>query len=585
MVYAQVGSLNADFLDSLPQNIQEELMLNIEGPQTDETYNLKPNTRIFNLEQGIDKIKTDIKNLESTLMLESKDFDSLKIFGHDFFSSYQTSFAPINEFNFTADYILDVGDKLDLQIFGKSNLSKKVFVLRDGTINIPRVGVLRVAGLEYSDALDQIAEFVRTKNPSVEVSVGLEKSRDIRVLLVGNVKNPGMYTLSGGSTVLSLLHAAGGISSNGSLREIQHKRNNKLIQSTDLYGMLLNGDLSEFNILRSGDVVLVPPAKKLVSITGGVFNPAIYEILEGENIINLYEYAGGLINTKDPSGEIYLRDGSIIPFNDFNESDYSFENGDSIFARLYSPINREVFKVKISGAVESPGTYSFSSGEKLSDIIAKAGGYEKNAYPKGGQLYRKSVAQIEKEIVDRTYRELITYIASTSSSPVGGLGLSATTNLPLILAEIKNIKPKGRLASEFNLNKLKEDPSLDTILSHNDEIVIPYFTSEVFVLGEVQSPGAYRFVAGQAYKGYIDASGGLGQFAYPENTIVISPSGEAYAAKNRLAFLNNQIEIYPGSIIYVPREIGKLEGVSLAATIAPIISSLALSLASLNSID
>ena len=84
----------------------------------------------------------------------------------------------------------------------------------------------------------------------------------------------------------------------------------------------------------------------------------------------------------------------------------------------------------------------FSSGEKLSDIIAKAGGYEKNAYPKGGQLYRKSVAQIEKEIVDRTYRELITYIASTSSSPVGGLGLSATTNLPLILAEIKKYQTK-----------------------------------------------------------------------------------------------------------------------------------------------
>ena len=302
MVYAQVGSLNADFLDSLPQNIQEELMLNIEGPQTDETYNLKPNTRIFNLEQGIDKIKTDIKNLESTLMLESKDFDSLKIFGHDFFSSYQTSFAPINEFNFTADYILDVGDKLDLQIFGKSNLSKKVFVLRDGTINIPRVGVLRVAGLEYSDALDQIAEFVRTKNPSVEVSVGLEKSRDIRVLLVGNVKNPGMYTLSGGSTVLSLLHAAGGISSNGSLREIQHKkRNNKLIQSTDLYGMLLNGDLSEFNILRSGDVVFGSSAK--ISQLRGVFNPAIMKILEGENTLNSYEY-GGFQLTKDPSGEL-----------------------------------------------------------------------------------------------------------------------------------------------------------------------------------------------------------------------------------------------------------------------------------------
>jgi protein involved in polysaccharide export with SLBB domain len=113
------------------------------------------------------------------------------------------------------------------------------------------------------------------------------------ILLIGNAFRPGVYTLPGGSNILTLIHAAGGISEDGSYRSILHKRNNKTIQEIDLYDVLIHGNALFNQPLRSGDAIVINPAKKIVSISGGINVPAIYELKENENLDDLLLIAQG----------------------------------------------------------------------------------------------------------------------------------------------------------------------------------------------------------------------------------------------------------------------------------------------------
>ena len=579
-------SLNEDFLQSLPQSVKDEIQSqSVDENSLDENYNKKPDTRIKTLEEAIASVKKELSSIEVELSknIIKENIDNLEIFGSNFFDSYQSSFAPVDMPRLISGYILDVGDVLRIQLVGKLNDRLQTPILPDGSVVIKKVGQVSVSGLPIEEAINKIKDYVGERILGTEVNVSLEIIRNMNVLLIENTSNPGMYTLPGNTDILSLLHAAGGIDENGSFRKITHKRNNKILQEIDLYKTLIDGDIHFDHQLRNGDVVIVNQAKRHVSISGGVSVPAIYELKEGENFSHLLGFAKGKVNKF--SGDVF----SLIK-NNGESRDYSFsddiekinlEPGDNVFVPLYKPFNTEVFTVSIDGAVNKPGKYSFEPGEKLSDIIVKAGGYKESAYPYAGSLYRKKVGEIQKEMFERTYTDIITHISTSANV---GLGLNAS-NLQIILPQLKNVEPKGRLSAEFNLTKLKENPALDTLIANNDKIHIPYFSSEVFVFGEVQNPGAVNHNPEITYKNYIEQAGGFNKFADKKRSIVILPNGEAFVAGD-IGFFANKESIYPGSIVYVPREIGRLDGINFAtATLAPIVSSLALSLASLNSIN
>ena len=211
-----------------------------------------------------------------------------------------------------------------------------------------------------------------------------------------------------------------------------------------------------------------------------------------------------------------------------------------------------------------------------------AGGYSKNAYTFAGSLTRESTKEIEKKINERIYQDMIKHIASNASAAQ----LAGGDSFVLILNEFRNSKPVGRITAEFDLNKIKTNPNLDISLSDGDTIVIPEYHSEVYVLGDVLNPGTKLYKPGNTGRDYIELSGGLGKFAEKNRTIIIHPNGDAFLYNNSItSYLKKNVDIYPGTIMYVPREIGQLEGVNFAAVVAPIFSSLALSLASLNSIN
>lgn len=574
--------LNEAFLKSLPKSIQEDF-LNADADETlSDNFNERPETRIRKAEGRIDAIKDEIESLESQLTREDTN-DDLIIFGSNFFNSYQSSFAPMNQLNFAADYVLDVGDVLNIQSFGTASISgskQKIVVARDGSINIPKVGLINVAGMPYEEAISSIKEFTKSKYLNMDLNINLEQARDMSILLVGNATNPGIYTLPGGSNILSLLHASGGISESGSYRSITHKRNNRIIQEIDLYDILINGNLLFKSPLRSGDSVIINPSQRLVAISGGINTPAIYELKDNENLDDLANLAQGFSVSATDEILIFNATGNVVKIAPEAMIHTKLEHGDSVKIPLFSPITQKILTVTLDGAVKKPGEYSFVEGTTLHEIILEAGGYTDNAYPYGASLFRKRVAEIQQEAFDKTYTNLINFLSSNSN--IGSV--ASSTNLQIILAELKASKFKGRLSAEFSQRKVEKDASLDTTLADGDEIFIPLLTSDVFVTGDVLNPGGRRYSSELTPKDYIEKSGGLGRFADSDRIVVIKPNGDAEVIKVKLFFSYSGSTIYPGSIIYVPREIGKLEGIQFTATLAPIVSSLALSLASLNSI-
>ena len=590
---AQVDSkISEQFLNSLPKNLADSLEQNADLTQQrkdEERLNNKPETRVLKLEQGIAKIKKDLNNLEDGLAqnLNPRADQGLELFGSSFFSSYQSTFSPINEVNFASDYILDYEDKLSFLLVGGLSEKASVRVLQDGSISIPGVGNVHVAGLSYENATKKIQAFVQSRQPGVEIFISLESARNIKVMLVGMVPYPGIYTISGGSSVLSLLHAAGGIDEGGSMRSILHKRAGQVEQQVDLYDALINGDLRLSTNLRSGDVVSVQPAMRKASISGGINYPAIYELLPDESLQDLINYAMGFSTAANIDNDVIIEqaNGGQLFLSNSAIANSNIANGDNVLIPMFQPASQEIFTSEILGGIKKPGIYSFRPGDTLAMIIERAGGYTDDAYPPAGKLYREDAAKLQKEYFTQSYQKLITYIATKGDTPATVSSLTSSPNLEYILAEIRNIEPNGRVLTEFNLGKIKKDASLDTYLRADDRIVIPRYSSEVTIVGEVQLSGSKSYTAGKDFNHYVDLAGGFARFADAKKVMIIEPNGNAYLAESNRSLFSSSRDIMPGSIIYAPRNLGKVDGISLASTLAPVMSSIAISLASLNSIN
>jgi protein involved in polysaccharide export with SLBB domain len=187
---------------------------------------------------------------------------------------------PVNAPNLGGDYVVDVGDEFSMMLTGASKVSAsnsdKQMVQRDGTILIPNIGKLSVAGMTLGEAEKAIVDYLKITSPGVTPFVSLSKVRDINILLLGGVISPGVFTLGGGSNVLTALNVAGGISDTGSYRKIEHKRNGETIQILDLYDVFIDGNINFVNSLRAGDAILVHPIGNSIPVSGGVNNEAIF---------------------------------------------------------------------------------------------------------------------------------------------------------------------------------------------------------------------------------------------------------------------------------------------------------------------
>jgi protein involved in polysaccharide export with SLBB domain len=588
-VYSQ--ELDEDFLESLPDDIKKDLMENNakKGEYSEENY--RPylySSKLSQAEELLelkDRLELDLLELERRLSIgDLSSGADLELYGSDFFNTFQTTFMPINEPNPDSGYSLDVGDILNIQLIGQKESIDDYLINGDGSISVPDVGKIMVAGLTISEASELIKSRINTAFIGTEVFTSLSEIRDVNVLVTGNAKNPGIYTLTGNSNILHAVSSAGGISEFGSYREINLIRDDEIIESLDVYDLLINGRYNLKKRLRSGDVIFVEARKSIVTIDGAVFRPAKYEVHENQNLYSIIEYANGIKRTADRENISLERilDGALKTIPVINDSQFKTINavdGDLIYIREYP--YREA---KISGAVIKPGTYTMAAGETLDDLINKAGGFTKNAYVYGAIYQNQDAKEINKRANEILYQEFLDNILAISQQNISqNFDLTPIVKLT---EEIKNNENNGRVVVDL-VNNVSVD--LYSVKS-GDELFIPEINNVVYVYGETSAEGAVMFSPDQGVEYFIEKAGGLKKFADQNSIYILHANGEAQLySKKRNIFENSpksRINIYPGSIIFVPRVLDESTPRRLAAqAYVSILGNLGIALASLSSIS
>tara|TARA_B100000925_G_C22006548_1_gene473967 strand:- start:591 stop:2453 length:1863 start_codon:yes stop_codon:yes gene_type:complete len=584
--------LDENFLDSLPDDIRKDVLerADEQDKSTDENY--RPYQYSSKLQQAEElislkkRLETDLEELEKRLSSDDslRLGEDLKLFGSNFFNTFQTSFMPINEPNPEPSYVLDVGDVLKIQLVGQMDFINNFPIGGDGSINLEDIGKVVVAGLSLSEASDLIKSKVNNAMFGTEAFISLSSIRDVNILVTGNAKNPGIYTLTGNSNILQALSVAGGVSEYGSYREINLIRKNEVIETLDVYDLLIDGNYNLKKRLRSGDVVFVESRKNVVSIDGAVKRPAKYEITDNQFLNDVLRYANGLKQSADIQNISLERllDGTMksIPIaNKKQFDDISPSDGDMIYIREF-PFR----EAKIFGAVKKPGTYVMASGDTLADLIEKAGGYNVNAYPFGAVYLNDNAKEINKRSQEILYKEFLDNIIAISQRNISqNLDLMPIVSLT---EEIKDADPVGRIVVD-----LIDENSSDLILvSEGDELFIPEMNNNVYVYGEISVEGAVMFSPNQSVEFFVEKSGGYKQFADTESIYILHPNGESQSyTKKRNIFEASPLsssEIYPGSIIFVPRKLDESSSRRLAAqAYVSILGNLGIALASLSSIN
>ena len=469
--FLNAQQFDESFLDSLPDDIREDLVNRSEENTKALDENYRPSqysSKLQQFEELIDlksRIEQDLRELEKRLQSDDKlEINTeLKLFGSDFFNTFQTSFMPINEPNPDSSYTLGVGDVLSIQLVGQKDIIEDFLINGDGSINFPDIGEIVLIGLSLDEASKLIKSRVNSSFIGIEAFISMSKLRDVNVLITGDAQNPGIYTLSGNSNILQAINIAGGISEYGTFREINLVRDNKIIEVLDVYELLINGNFNLKERLRSGDVIFINPRKSVVSIDGAVKRPAKYELLDEQNLGDVINYANGFKQTADIQN-IYLErilDGTLksIPItNSIQFDSIKSVDGDMIYIREY-PYR----KATISGAVLKPGTYTMAAGETLDDLIIKAGGFTENAYPFGAIFENRDAKLINEAAQSLLYQEFLDNIIALSQQNISGncdltpiVGLTKEINDLDHLVAILYRKATCSHRSHFNKNDLSE---------------------------------------------------------------------------------------------------------------------------------
>ncbi len=325
-----------------------------------------------------------IKNIQSHQ--QKSNIQHLSRFGARFFYNKNS----LNSKNLAVPdyYEVNVGDMVKIQIFGGNDKTINTKVNNNGNINLPVVGPIHVAGMSVYNLKQAIKRKLKPTYRNYKIVVNVSVNSFIQVTLTGFVKAPGIYNLNSLSTIKDLLITANGFGKLGSMRNVYLKRGNKVIKIIDFYKLIKNGEVVDNTLLRNGDIIYVPKAKKLVKLSGAVNIPAIYELKDNDTLKSLINYAGGLtpngsskfIKIKEYESNSYVK----VLFKDIN-SNLKLLNGDEIFVYKISELNKNY--VNVYGNIEKPGSFEIPKDKKLATLLKKLT-YLKDTYKDYGLIER-----------------------------------------------------------------------------------------------------------------------------------------------------------------------------------------------------
>lgn len=411
---------------------------------------------------------------DTTAMLEKllAEKKKKKVFGRDIFNNKELTFEPNMNIATPQNYILGPGDAVYIDIYGASQKTIESTISPDGEVTIEGFGPVQVSGLTVAQANARLRSTLGARYSSSKIRLTVGQTRSIMVNVMGEVKNPGTYTLPAFATVFHALYMADGTNDIGTLRNIKVYRNNRLVSVVDIYDYILNGKLTGNVKLADNDVISVGPYDCLVNITGKVKRPMYYEMKRNESVGTLLKYAGGFTgDAYKKSVRIVRKTGreySVYNVDEFDMSAFHLADEDSVSVDSILP--RFSNMVEIKGAVFRPGMYQVGGDiNSVRTLIEHADGLREEAFTARAVMHRMKK--------DRTL-------------------------------EVVPIDVEGILAGKVP----------DIPIQNNDVLFIPtkqemMEEQTITIHGEVQYPGIYRYADNETLEDFVLQAGGLKQTA------------------------------------------------------------------------
>ena len=504
-------------------------------------------------------------------------------YGYDIFNKNKSSNMMHNFIPVSDNYILGPNDSLIIRVWGKIEETFNLTIDKNGNIYLPKIGYITLAGSKYKETKKIIKKEFEKFYVNFDLSVTMGQLKSIKVFIVGEANNPGAYDIASMSTLFNALHTAGGVSKNGSLRNIQLKRNNKTIQTIDLYNYLIKGNNTEDPMLQSNDTIFIPPIGDVVKIDGGIKRPGIYEISPNTTAKELISsLASGLSANADKSTikiKRIINKNRIVKDIDLSENANStltttmIQNGDIV--RIPKILSEQKNIVKIKGNIHRPGLYEFSNNMTLKDLISKADGIKQNTILNNVEVYRYSenntrslkfvnyeeTPNFKLQALDLInilaekdyYGEREVHIEGAVKNPgsyplfknltLTELILLAKPKNEAILSQIELYRNTGdrEFIKTFNLRAEESDFKLE----ENDIITIRYKQKfgppkKVYLTGEVNFPGLYIAVENEKLSTILERAGGFTENAFLNGIVLKRKTAKNQEAAGYTKVLNEE---------------------------------------------
>lgn len=416
---------------------------------------------------------------------------NLKPFGYDLFANAPTTFAPAASIPVSADYLLGPGDTLDILFYGKSNSQFSLEINREGFVDFPELGPVGLAGLSYGEAKEMLQGRVATQIIGTQVSISMGSLRSMQIFVLGEAFKPGAYTVSSLSTITHGLISAGGISDIGSLRKIQLKRNGQGVAELDLYDLLMKGDTSGDVRVQAGDVIYIPTVGSLVSVSGQVLRPAIYELKGGERVEDLVELAGGM-GVKAFAGSARIErigDDGFMTALDLNLETIAsrtalVQGGDHL--TIDGIINRQKGSVNLTGHVNYPGIFAFKDGMRVSSLVSSI-----DQFPQGLDMEFGMISR-EDPITG-----IISAVPFSPSDVLHSAGSEGDVSL----------QPRDRVF--FFSDSASREPQLNALIQSLEDQARAGELARVVSITGSRLPGSFPLVDGMRISDLLKNGGGL----------------------------------------------------------------------------
>lgn len=478
--------------------------------------------------------------------------DNVGVFGSHLFNG---NFTKTTQHIYNPDYRLAIGDIVTIKMWGAFDYEAPHTIDSQGNIFLPKVGTVKLLGIRNGDLVQTISGAVKqVYRNNVYVYADMGVYQNVSVFVTGNVNKPGLYQgLSSDSLVQYLDKATGINAQSGSFRKITVLRDNKPFKKIDLYDFMLDGKMEMF-AFRTGDVILVESVGDYVSASGEVLRPFRFESKDAVMTLSELARLSGMKPTvTNALVKSYGNDNRLkihtYPLKSFDK--VSLTSGDSV--EFLPDHSAAMIQISVEGEHNGLHTFVVPKGTTLAKVKEMIR-FNPQSNSEAIQVYRKSVAEMQKKLIEAQLHELETLaLTSASISPQeASMRSQEAQSILQFIERAKKVEPKGQIV-------ITDPTGLDNIvLQEGDTINIPTKNNTVIVQGEVAMPGAFTYTEGQSIDDYIELAGDLSERANTSRILVIRASGKAERYNDSLLALSSKPCIEKGdAILVLPRAEGR----------------------------